>query len=743
MAITNAQQYQQLVNKPANGKRPGYRGPGGYQGGRSSSRSSKSSGPAGGASSGGNYGGNRQSGSNFGSGNNTPSPGGNRNNNNNNSNNSSNNQTIQDYYDDQTNLTGKNVITDKGAQEAFKKNKSLLEAYNKAEAEEEKRRKEQEEEDEKRRKEEEKKAKKEKRDERRQETKEEKRLRQMRQKAFDRFQQLEEYVDPFGDETTFANMSGEDAARLAGYNVNEFGPPGSIEFEYDKDRFRDPVTGKIKSELTEMVDINEGKTDIFGRPKKPKFVEQFKSDAIPGYDFSINPVKNNFQSGLGTLTSTGSTTKVRPNDYGIQIPTGTSLDIFSGIVRPEDGLQAFNTLEEARNIGDLTSRYAGGDDSAYDEYLDLIDRTNPTTSGSGDGNQQTDPCKGPNPPAYCAVNNDPTDPATPTRNLGGLAPRFGGSIFDFTGLADGGRAGYMDGGMMEDTPEGGIMDLESGRQMYFLGKLVKKATRAVKKVAKSPFGKAALGAALFKFGGGFGGGSGTGILSGLKGKLFGMPKEMIAGPIQGLLGTGSSGTMGILGKLGLTKGGGSFMPTLKGGITLGLGIPALMDLFGKKDDEGFDIDEYYRTGGINIKDVRMNPYNYLSARNQGSLYAADGGLMRTGYQEGGDAEPVAKKTMPLLDMDGMEKDYREDGGFVPIGRMERADDVPARLSKNEFVFTADAVRNAGDGDIDKGAEVMYNMMKNLESGGEVSEESQGLDGAREMFKTSQRLEEVL
>ena len=51
--------------------------------------------------------------------------------------------------------------------------------------------------------------------------------------------------------------------------------------------------------------------------------------------------------------------------------------------------------------------------------------------------------------------------------IGGLAPRFAGSIFDFTGLADGGRAGYMDGGMMEDTPEGGIMDLESGRQMYF------------------------------------------------------------------------------------------------------------------------------------------------------------------------------------------------------------------------------------------------------------------------------------
>ena len=199
------------------------------------------------------------------------------------------------------------------------------------------------------------------------------------------------------------------------------------------------------------------------------------------------------------------------------------------------------------------------------------------------------------------------------------------------------------------------------------------------------------------------------------------------------------GTMGLLGKLGLTGGFGGFKPTLKGGITLGLGVPALMDLFGKdKDDDKMDLDEYYRKNSINIADIRNNPYNFLAPR-----FAADGGLMRTGYQEGGDAEPVAKKTMPLLDMDGMEKDYREDGGFVPIGRMERADDVPARLSKNEFVFTADAVRNAGEGDIDKGAEVMYNMMKNLESGGEVSEESQGLDGTREMFKTSQRLEEVL
>ena len=121
---------------------------------------------------------------------------------------------------------------------------------------------------------------------------------------------------------------------------------------------------------------------------------------------------------------------------------------------------------------------------------------------------------------------------------------------------------------------------------------------------------------------------------------------------------------------------------------------------------------------------RMNP---MMARGMMSMQQP-----RIMAQEGG-----------MMDMGGMEKDYRNEGGFVPIGGQERADDVPARLSKNEFVFTADAVRNAGGGDIDKGAEIMENMMENLEQGGKVSKASQGLSGAREMFATQQRLEEVL
>ena len=113
----------------------------------------------------------------------------------------------------------------------------------------------------------------------------------------------------------------------------------------------------------------------------------------------------------------------------------------------------------------------------------------------------------------------------------------------------------------------------------------------------------------------------------------------------------------------------------------------------------------------------------------GSQKRAEGG--RIGYAEGG-----------LMDLGGMEKDYRQDGGFVPIGGKEKADDVPARLSRNEFVFTADAVRAAGGGDIDQGAEVMENVMKNLEGGGRISEESQG-QGARDMFQVSERLSEVV
>ena len=262
-------------------------------------------------------------------------------------------------------------------------------------------------------------------------------------------------------------------------------------------------------------------------------------------------------------------------------------------------------------------------------------------------------------------------------------------------------------GTQFEAAGGGIASLDDmDREGFLLGgiaKGLKKAVRGIKKLAKSPIGKAALGFAAFQYG--------PQLLSG---KGFGL------------------GTAKKFSDLKFFGEGANVNPFRLAGI------PALLAgaVTPKEDKDKFDIDSYYASGQTG--DVEPFP------RIAGSKFDFYGG--RIASAEGGsteEKEPVAKKTMPLLDMDGMEKDYREDGGFVPIGRMEKADDVPARLSKNEFVFTADAVRNAGDGDVDKGAEVMYNMMKNLESGGEVSEESQGLEGARKMFQTSQRLEEVL
>jgi hypothetical protein len=67
-----------------------------------------------------------------------------------------------------------------------------------------------------------------------------------------------------------------------------------------------------------------------------------------------------------------------------------------------------------------------------------------------------------------------------------------------------------------------------------------------------------------------------------------------------------------------------------------------------------------------------------------------------------------------------ELDLRETGGFIPpVGVKEKADDIPAMLSNNEFVFTAKSVKEMGDGDVNKGAQRMYDMMKKLEGGGRV------------------------
>ena len=90
-----------------------------------------------------------------------------------------------------------------------------------------------------------------------------------------------------------------------------------------------------------------------------------------------------------------------------------------------------------------------------------------------------------------------------------------------------------------------------------------------------------------------------------------------------------------------------------------------------------------------------------------------------GYQKGGDVGTAPEVPIRTNEAGVKELDYRQSGGFVPVGVKEKADDVPAMLSKNEFVLTADAVRGIGGGSVEKGSEKLYNVMKQAEQVGKA------------------------
>ena len=107
-------------------------------------------------------------------------------------------------------------------------------------------------------------------------------------------------------------------------------------------------------------------------------------------------------------------------------------------------------------------------------------------------------------------------------------------------------------------------------------------------------------------------------------------------------------------------------------------------------------------------------------KTEGRGLAALGGKMDTASDNAMQAAGVEGLPVRQNPKGVKELDLRKTGGFIPpVGIKEKADDIPAMLSNNEFVFTADAVRGAGDGNVNLGAQRMYDTMKRLEAGGKA------------------------
>jgi hypothetical protein len=169
---------------------------------------------------------------------------------------------------------------------------------------------------------------------------------------------------------------------------------------------------------------------------------------------------------------------------------------------------------------------------------------------------------------------------------------------------------------------------------------------------------------------------------------------------------------------GVTKAAGALAPTLSLG-TADVAYEAAIDaqkLFDETEaaelaEAGASLEEIQNARRVAIREAMesaqftdqeiLDTLAEIGLKDGGIASLRNGGII--GFKDGG-----------MLNFGGREMDLRG-GGFVPIGKRERADDVPARLSKNEFVMTADAVRAAGGGSVNKGAQRMYDIMNRLEA----------------------------
>ena len=262
------------------------------------------------------------------------------------------------------------------------------------------------------------------------------------------------------------------------------------------------------------------------------------------------------------------------------------------------------------------------------------------------------------------------------------------------------------------------------RQLYGLGSLVKSIGKTVKKIVKSPIGKAA---ALYFAPMAFGQGAG---LAGYKG-LFGAGsfnpflKNIVTGAMDGAAtGKGLSPFGMLANKLGVISGTGSLTGF---GKAAALTIPAVLAAAGVQEDEveaiGQDknklaalLERGYKNLNQKASDEEVQAFVRANVAEGGRMKYAMGSPEENAIQASGIMGlPLNENPAGITELD-----LRETGGFIPpVGVKEKADDIPAMLSNNEFVFTADAVRGMGDGDVNKGAERMYSMMKTLENGGRV------------------------
>ena len=290
-----------------------------------------------------------------------------------------------------------------------------------------------------------------------------------------------------------------------------------------------------------------------------------------------------------------------------------------------------------------------------------------------------------------------------------------------------------------------ISRMQEPRQLYGLGSLVKSIGKTIKKVVKSPIGKAALlvgGAGL----------AGFGPAAGLRGTalgnaLFGGATKFLPGATAAMKGAAVSSP----GLFGAAK---NFLGGLSTGTKLGIGgaLTSYLASSGMDQEEIAEIEndpeklkmylkDYYSKTNPDATDVEVEEFVRINSAIGGRVGLKKGTpkpkfdeeeyfrrIAEEDRKSKEDEDYIRKIIDPEnMAMGGMptgimrtnkvgtiERDYRETGGFVPVGIKEKADDVPAMLSKNEFVMTADAVRGIGDGNIEKGAQRLYDQMKQAE-----------------------------